>query len=149
MEQQVLPTDRLKNEEQILTAEISSHENGEKSTNQAEIAHERNDSLIKNSIGFKPIYHDDTFLQQNKQQDIKNLSLSRIYQSKRDREREVKHLHTRIKYLLNEEHKKVRKIQNERKLAQLMFENKLEQKKMELSIQKIREAEAIERKMAT
>jgi len=48
---------------------------------------------------------------------LKNLSLSKIYESKRVKDVEMMQLHTRIQYLQNEEFKKLRKIDQSRKLA--------------------------------
>jgi len=80
---------------------------------------------------------------------LKCMSMSKIYESRRTREQEIKQLHTRIQYLQNEELRKLKKIDESRKHATKMFENQLESKKIQLSVKKQRDWEANQRRLYT
>ena len=64
--------------------------------------------IKKSTIGL--LDHQASMSTFNSSANLRSLSLSKIYKSKRDRDQEVKQLHTRIQYLQNEENKKMRKI---------------------------------------
>ena len=55
---------------------------------------------------------------------------------------EEKQLHTRIQFLQNQEFKKLKKIENQRRQAQAIFENKIEKHKVNLEIEKNKGMEA-------
>jgi hypothetical protein len=55
-------------------------------------------------------------------------------------------MYIRIQYLQREELRKIKKIQKSRQLADLLFENRLEQKRNQLMVRKAKEEDVVKKR---